>query len=98
MMKSVVLAGVALLFLALPAYAQERMPQIPTEQMTPAQKCDLDRAAQVAWRAFQCVAAQSRTRRALAATRRIYPFQNIAASSPQRIRDSDHRSRFGLAI
>jgi hypothetical protein len=48
MMKSVVLAGVASFFLALPVYAQERKPQIPTEQMTPAQKCDLDGAAQVA--------------------------------------------------
>jgi 4-carboxymuconolactone decarboxylase len=38
MMKSVLLAGLASACLALPAYAQERMPQIPMDQMSPAQK------------------------------------------------------------
>jgi 4-carboxymuconolactone decarboxylase len=37
-MKTLVLAGVASLVLALPSYGQERMPPIPMDQMSPAQK------------------------------------------------------------
>jgi 4-carboxymuconolactone decarboxylase len=38
MMKSVMLAGLALAFLALPCYGQERMAPIPTDRMSPEQK------------------------------------------------------------
>jgi 4-carboxymuconolactone decarboxylase len=38
MMKSLVLAGSASVLLALPCSAQDRMPQIPTDQMSPEQK------------------------------------------------------------
>jgi 4-carboxymuconolactone decarboxylase len=38
MMKSVILAGLASAFLALPCYGQERMAPIPTDQMSPEQK------------------------------------------------------------
>ena len=37
-MKALVVAGVASVVLVLPGYGQERMPQIPTDQMTAAQK------------------------------------------------------------